>query len=56
VRSHPDCRQSAGRTEKTTPRKQDPELRELFALAAAQARELAEDLERLRALRSGAQR
>lgn len=34
----------------------DPELRELFALAAAQARELAADLERLRSLAAGAQR
>jgi hypothetical protein len=34
----------------------DPELRELFALAAAQARELAADLERLRALAAGGQR
>lgn len=66
VRVHKECRRDdekrpapadAALLERVkSTRARDPELRELFALAAKQARELAGDLERLRALAAGAQR
>jgi len=60
VRVHKECRaqardgerRAAGSTTASPDptRAQDPELRELFARAAAQARELVDDLQRLQAL------
>lgn len=57
VRVHRGCRREPERppAPEVAAAADDPELRELFARAAAQARELVGDLERLRSLRAGPQ-